>query len=428
MIAAILDTSAPATAATLKGCLDTWELRRARRGGCAPATAKQYRYGFRIALPLLSPRPSAAQFEVFREGLTAAGRSVASVNSILHSLQAVCSYAGKLSGDHYLSDQLACVRDLRVPAKRKVIPGSDVLLRILPACASPAERAFVLLACARAGRVGEVQGLIPADVLRGEDGAPTLVSFIRTRTADHRKQRGTVDVDLVSDPELAGAIWWTLDNRDAIVASLAARGGAKSSEATTCRLFPWSVGRTAELAARLRASLGADVDRYLPKGAMWHALRRAGAQAVYNGTRDPFAVKQLLGDTSAAAFGYFRPTPPSAPLPRPPVQVRLPGTSARDVASTPAPGAGSVREGDRIAGFIRSEGVPGGGRVWGVVPTVGAVAAGTASPEVLSVEPDPLAELLAQLALDPLADVLGSGGGDDDPLTRGFGSQGVRRG
>jgi len=64
-------------------------------------------------------------------------------------------------------------------------------------------------------------------------------------------------------------------------------------------LFPWGEPKVAALMEKIRASLGDDADKYFPRGkTAWHALRHLAGTMTAKKTKDPLAVKRVLGDAS----------------------------------------------------------------------------------------------------------------------------------
>jgi integrase len=257
--------------------------------GLAKKTQEEYRCAFRRIVHELPARPTAAEVAAWHRGSIGNGRSVRYANFNLAVLRTVCSRAGEQAGDHELGAAIRRVRPVREQVLLPRCPPDDLLPRVLPAARNPAERAILELAGLAGLRRGELLGLRPTD------WSPDTMTLAveRQRVSPTRKNRRPHVCGLSTAPELVSDLNWTVEH----VAELKSRTGWHRGRVDGF-LFPWSLRYLELLLDRVRASLGADADRYLPDGWAWHSFRHWGATRLAKAGKTMAEVQAWLGDSS----------------------------------------------------------------------------------------------------------------------------------
>lgn len=223
------------------------------------------------------------------------GFDIVYVNQHFAALRTVTTRAALATKDHELAALFRFVKAWREEVRAPRCPPPDFLRRTLLAAENPAERAWLLLAGCAGLRYGELLGLMPKDY----DATYGVLQVVRQRRSPRRKNYRPHSVNVDADT-LRSAIAWTIENH-ASLGPQAPRRRAKLDR----YMFPWSLPYCEAFLARVRASFGADRDRYLPEGLGWHAWRHWGASELARAGKSVFDIQAWLGHSEPAMAARY---------------------------------------------------------------------------------------------------------------------------
>lgn len=259
-------------------------------------TQAEYTCCIRRALAELPGDLTLAAFVNWRNRLaTAHGFGRAYVKLHVHTIHTVCDLAELTTGDRELRAMALALESLRCGEQWVQPPPDDFLSRTLAAARNLGERCWLLLAGLAGLRKSELLGLRPGDF----DPAGNVLHVIRQRHEPHRKNRFQHDVRLV-EPDLLRAMGWTIGHAEA----LRPRTGFFKGKSDGF-LFPWAEKLLEGFLGRIRAHLGADAGRYLPRGCGWHHWRRWGATHLARRGGDVWKVLDWLGDRDPSMAAHY---------------------------------------------------------------------------------------------------------------------------
>jgi integrase len=273
-----------------------WLMRKATEG-----TRKQYRQCCRrilglIERGLLPQQPKAVHWRWLQTHLHAVeGLSPGTINWILSVvLVALTECADDSDIGVWLAGQLRACKRLPTPAPQPRSPPMDCVARVLQSgcLRHRGERAWVVLLWEAGLRRGEALGLQPQDL----DRATGVLQIRRQRHRDARKRGDWHTVRLRA--ALCDDLAWCIDHWQDMRPP-GTEAGRDACHGLHRWVFPWGDRYLAAFGRRIRAAIGPDVDRYFPRGRLWHGLRHGGATFV--ATRPgatPYDVQCYLGDRS----------------------------------------------------------------------------------------------------------------------------------
>lgn len=211
-------------------------------------------------------------------------------------MQSIVARGAELAGgDGKLVAAFRTIRPLPCPPPAPRCPPDDFFARVAPAARNRGERAWLGL-ISYGLRKGEMLGLTP-DAIDLETGE---VRVCRQRGRAQRKNREPYIVEV--DADTLDDLRWTIEHR----AELRSRFGWHRGRVDG-HVFPWAEKYLELFLRRVRRELGADVERYLPRGTGWHAWRHRMARDARDRGESELEIADRLGDrTTDMARRYSR--------------------------------------------------------------------------------------------------------------------------
>lgn len=265
--------------------------------GLAPRTRVEYRCYVKRALAELPPMLNLEALLRWRSAQLVGmhGFDVVYVNQHFAALRTVTNRAADATSDLELAALVRLVRPWREEVPTPRCPPPDFMRRSLLAADNPAEHAWLRLAGWSGLRYGELLGLMPHDY----DRAYGVLRVVRQRRSPHRKnyQAHSVRVDSAS---LRTSLEWMIDHH----AELGPQDAHRRAKLEPF-LFPWSLPHCEAFLRRVKASFGADRDKYLPEGCGWHSWRHWGATELARDGRSVLQIQEWLGHKDPATAARY---------------------------------------------------------------------------------------------------------------------------